>query len=91
MNCPTCEGKGKQTITARMLTEKGWHDEPPVDITCITCNGNGEITQEQADELQAMKDAWCSCGNPSGDVVPYDYGTCHGYDCRDCGKIIQTG
>jgi len=91
MKCPTCEGTGKQTITARTLTDKGWQDEPPVDIECITCDGACEITEERAKKLQEMHDAWCRCGNPSRQGVPYDYGTCHGVECYDCGKLLQTG
>jgi len=91
MNCPTCDGKGKMVIKGRTLDANGWHDDPPVTIDCIDCKGEGEITKEKAKELQEMRDAWCSCGNPSGEVDYYEFGHTHGYDCRDCGKIIQTG
>jgi hypothetical protein len=63
-----------------------------VEIKCLTCDGTGNATPEQLAKLQAMNDAWCKCGNPSGEPVPYRYADgSHGYNCADCGGLLQTG
>jgi len=91
VTCPTCNGKGKQTIVATTLDEKGWHKEPPVEINCITCNGKKTITQDKAAQEQRMREAWCRC-EVQGDPVPWRFANgAHGYDCSKCGKILQTG
>lgn len=37
-----------------------------------------------------MEDIWCQCEDPT--PVPYAYGDgSHGFECADCGKLLQTG
>ena len=91
MNCPTCKGSGKQELTVTEIGVEG-RKVSKCEITCVDCKGKGEITKAQYEELEAQKNAWCSCGNPSGDVEYYELeGGYHGYDCKDCGKLLQTG
>ena len=90
MKCKFCNN-GKVTITAAILTDNGFKEESPIEIDCIWCNGTGELTASQVQKLQDLEDAWCKCGNPSGQVSYYQHGHFHGYNCADCGKIVQTG
>jgi hypothetical protein len=88
MECIACKGNGKQILTI--------HDgenplEVSMEIDCIWCNGRGQMTQKEFEEYSYFNNAWCKCGNPSGDVSFYRNGSSHGYTCVDCGKIIQTG
>lgn len=91
MNCPTCKGKGKQAIR---VSEHGgkWRD---MEIGCTTCDGQGEITQEQYEQLKRAQEAWCRCEKPSGETYHEDgeRAICrkHHYTCNDCGKITQVG
>lgn len=94
--CPTCEGKGKMTITAKTLTDDGWKDENPVDIDCVICDGGGTVTRAKLESIEHEKRIWCECGNPSEDVNFWDDGegywvTKHHYTCKDCGKVVQIG
>jgi len=87
-----CEcNQGKITVQGRVFEADGWSDEPPMELTCPWCDGTGEMTPAQVEEKQAYIDAWCKCGNPSGQANYYQHGHAHGYTCADCGKIVQTG
>lgn len=91
MGCPTCKGKGMQTTQVITHTAAGF-TEHSFEHKCMTCEGTGNATPEQLAKLQAMNDAWCKCGNPSGESVPYSYPDgSHGYNCADCGGLLQTG
>ena len=91
MICKVCKGTGKQHVRGRMLTPNGWVEEPPVDIDCIWCKGTGNMTEQQAQDLEDYRNAWCRCKNSSGSH-PYRHANgAHGWKCNDCGKITQTG
>jgi len=88
MQCPECKGKGK---TKGTISQAGQPDKV-VAFTCFTCKGTGDATPEQAAQHHRILNAWCKCGNPSGNMVPYSGpGGSHGYNCADCGKLLQTG
>ena len=89
--CPSCKGRGKQSIKVVKSAKEGVV-ESVVQISCATCRGACELTQEQLNTHKRLQEAWCRCGNPSGDVEYYEFDNgAHGYDCVDCGKILQTG
>jgi RecJ-like exonuclease len=92
--CPACKGTGKQHCksTFHNFDGKGNTKRTEYEIECLWCHGKGEMNDEEQKTYQACQDVWCTCGNPSGEVVPYRYPDgCHGYDCADCGKLLQTG
>jgi hypothetical protein len=89
MKCPHCEN-GKTEISVTVYG-KGPLSSSKSTITCVTCNGSGEITEAQAAKIKAMDDIWCKCKEP-GDPVYYELaGGSHGYDCATCGGLLQTG
>jgi DnaJ-class molecular chaperone len=91
MGCPTCKGKGKLTIPVTTHGEEGTRTTS-FEMTCYTCNGTGTATPEQLAALEAMNAVWCRCGNPSGEPVYYEHADgSHGYNCADCGKLLQVG
>jgi len=92
--CPACKGSGKQVIKSVHVNfdGKGGRKTDKTEINCVFCNGEGSVDDGQLAMIKAMNEAWCTCGNPSGKVVPYNYPNgSHGYDCADCGKLLQTG
>jgi hypothetical protein len=85
--CPTCKGTGKITIRSVEYRSDGI-----VSISCIWCDGKGKQTPAEKQKQEDFNNAWCKCGNPSGEVNYYHHmNGAHGYTCADCGKIIQTG
>lgn len=97
IECPTCNGSGEQTIIAKMLTKKGWHNEPPVIMSCIRCDGSGKVDPIKiAKEEKASKDFWCECDNHDAGSTYVDDGVSsrcskHHYVCNVCNKITQIG
>jgi len=93
--CPTCKGDGTVFCTSKDLTK-----DPPTetgfDLTCYTCDGRGEITEDELKAKQAMDDMMCSCDEPTFGSYPQD-GECncgmhkHHVHCGTCGKISQIG
>lgn len=85
INCPTCKGTKKVTITVH---EAGKVSK--MDLTCVVCHGQGKVTKQAK---KAMDDFWCKCGNPSGQSNFHDdsFGVKHHYTCNDCGKVTQVG
>jgi len=87
MICPSCKGTGKMKI---IVYEGGKKNE--CKIGCIDCNKTGEVDEAAwKARKKAEKEFWCSCGNPSGDAHYYEHGGSHGWNCADCGKVIQVG
>ena len=91
--CPTCKGRGKQTLH---VTENG-RKLPPMDIECVTCQGQRHITNKMFSDLKWEEKQWCSCGKSEQfDLVFYNDGenpNCykHNWCCGNCGKIVQVG
>lgn len=88
--CPRC--KGKKKISVELVSE----GISSFDMNCPTCNGVGGVTRKRAQEYQDMTNAWCSCGNDSGETtyVPDNFSSAclkHHWICNDCGKIVQVG
>jgi hypothetical protein len=92
MNCPRCEGKGKQSIG---ISEYGQPEES-FEMTCMTCKGSGEVTAFEAEMFEQEQGMWCGCGNPSNDGDFYEDGEDpvvgkHHWKCKDCKKVLQVG
>lgn len=88
-SCPRC--KGKKTINVTFCKEG-----KSLDMDCPTCDGSGGVTRKKAQEYQASVNAWCSCGNDSGEttyIPDNESSVCvkHHWICNDCGKIVQVG
>ena len=90
--CPSCKGSGKLKICSSMGL-----NEPVIttEINCISCEGQGRISQEQFEYLKWEAEQWCQCDDNDDDVY-YDDGEhpdCfkHHWRHRECGKIIQIG
>ena len=91
MICPRCKGSGKMDLTVH---EGG--SATAIKITCVTCDGAGEIDSFKYNLYRQEVEMWCRCGNPSGEVDFYEDGQdpkigMHHIKCRDCGKVIQVG
>ena len=95
MKCPKCNN-GKQTVEVTEIKPEG-RSVTKVEITCITCNGSGQIEKRKLKaQERAFNAFWCRCGNPSEEIDFFDDGQhpgCekHHYRCRDCGKVTQVG
>jgi len=94
MKCTECNGTGKSTITVSFYGTDKPDDESI--MPCFYCDGTGKMTQEDADNLQAEKDAWCTCPDPFKSSKYYADGEHpelhkHHYRCKACGKITQIG
>lgn len=95
-NCPVCKGTGKMNITFSTYGKPG---EEKTEINCVHCNGKGTLSDTDAEDLESylefQKNAWCKCGNPSGQSKFHPRGNklCakHCYTCKDCGKLTQIG
>ncbi len=94
MQCPTCKGTGRQTLTVRNLCDDDDTVEV-IEITCLVCRGDRTITSHQYAEIQWSKDQWCKCGEPDGArYVPdnvSDICDKHHWLCNACDKITQVG
>lgn len=92
IQCPQCKGKGTITITSVEVTSTGSKYLPDMDLDCPTCGGEKWVSQETFEEFQDMLNIWCTCGNPSGETRFWRTPNgSHGYDCCDCGKVVQLG
>lgn len=85
--CPKCKSTGKLPIEVHEAGKPSQITE----LECVYCDGKGKMTDAELKRHNELEAMWCSCGNPSGDAYPYDYGNCHGWNCADCHKVIQTG
>ena len=59
ITCPTCKGRGTQTITAIELIGGKWEKQAPVKqapvtIDCITCDGRKKITPREKQILDRL-------------------------------------
>jgi RecJ-like exonuclease len=99
-DCPRCKGSGKITLHVTTIAVGAKPAEETSRIPCRDCHGSGKVTPEEAERIrsfiEAYKEIWCRCGNPSGQVDFYDDGehpeiSKHHYRCRDCGKVTQIG
>lgn len=91
-NCPSCDGTGKMKCRVHNADGK----ESTFEMECFDCGGTGKVSAEILASIEAEKNAWCSCGNPSGEHEFYDDGedsACykHHWNCKDCGKLWQVG
>lgn len=91
MNCPRCKGSGKMPL---QVHEGG--SVRNMELTCIDCDGSGEITKAQHEQNQRAMAMWCRCGNPTGQSRFYEDGEApdvhkHHVKCGDCGKVLQVG
>ena len=90
--CPSCT-KGKITIT---MEEWGKPETKTETImNCLDCDGSGEVSQEDLDDIEYEKNMWCKC---DGDTPTkfYDDGvhpeiSKHHWRCKPCGKVKQIG
>lgn len=94
--CPTCKGKGKQTLETTTISPGKPVEKLSMEITCVVCKGAKLITPQAQRALKREMDLWCSCKTPSEDVIFHDDGECrqcrkHHYHCGTCGKITQVG
>ena len=90
MKCPKCEN-GKMSVK---MIENGVTTES--FIKCVFCDGTGDLSKEEIQDIKDEEDEWCTCGNPSDGVDFYDDGQHpnlhkHHYRCKDCNKIVQIG
>lgn len=92
--CKTCNGKKVQTIV-NTLTSEGWHEDDPVEIDCISCNGKGYMNKKELNFYNHYNNIWCKCENSSGskyyDDNEHEEVSKHHYRCYDCGKVTQIG
>ena len=93
--CPTCNGTKKQTVIAKMLTDKGWSDQPPVVMDCFNCKGKGFLTEQEVADKEAQDNLWCKCEDDKGSTYVDDNVSeiCdkHHWVCNGCGKVTQVG
>ncbi len=97
LECPACNN-GIITITGRSLTDEGWKDNPPIDITCITCDGTSTISEEYKKRLGEEQDSWHDsdvCQEEDAHYVPDNTPGAlvskHHWVCNGCRKIVQVG
>jgi hypothetical protein len=92
VKCTVCDN-GKITIT---IKETGKSDQKWI-TDCMECEGTGEITKEQAADIEREKNMWCKCGkSDDAGVTYYNDGEHselykHHYRCNACGKVVQIG
>ena len=94
--CPQCNGDKTVYTAIDDLTK-----DPPVktgvDLTCPTCQGDGEIPVEQKAAYEARQELWCRCGDKETFGSYPEDGKCdcgvhkHHVHCGTCGKISQIG
>ena len=91
--CPACKGKGTQTIKTTHVNFDGHGGvkKSETEMTCFWCKGEKTLTDEQLAFWKSCQEVWCKCGNPSGNKNYYEEDGSHGWDCADCGKLLQTG
>lgn len=92
--CEVCGGTGCQTVTTTIVAygEKP-RRESPARITCIWCNGTGHMSQEEVQEVQNYRDAWCRCEpDERRESFIWNYHSAR-YDtvCKNCHKFIAVG
>jgi uncharacterized protein YbaR (Trm112 family) len=93
VTCPDCKGKGTLAYT---IQESG-KPERAMEMKCLTCKGAKTVNSVAAEAFErmqrAMREMWCRCGNPSGEVSyhPDAPGSKHHWTCDDCGKVTQIG
>ena len=92
IQCVGCTGTGKMKLGTG-YSENGQLKTKYMDITCIICNGKGEISEEAVKLLERQRNMWCRCGNKSGMTTFHDdrNGVKHHWTCDDCGKVTQVG
>lgn len=57
MNCDVCKGTGTQTVMATVIKYgEAPKKEPPVKINCVWCNGSGQMSADELQELQEIRD-----------------------------------
>lgn len=90
MGCKTCNGRKVQTMN---WTFNG--KETPTNITCMTCNGHGEMPVRQIILDKAANRLWCRCGGDRDTQYfpdnTHPYCRKHCYVCMRCKGITQTG
>lgn len=100
MNCPTCNGSGKQNMTVTTRESGKPAAIQKVSIRCISCGGKGDISKAEyvaiTADLQHIADTWCRCEQPSQEWDFYTDGEHpalhkHHYRCQKCGKVTQSG
>jgi hypothetical protein len=86
MKC-TCDN-GKITVTVMLYTDKGLIPQKPIIMSCIWCEGTGNLTEIQIETKNHYDNAWCNCNNPSKQSDYYKHEHSYGYTCSNCGKIL---
>lgn len=94
--CLVCNGRGVIEVTGVMVEAGVSRPLDPVELTCVWCNGSKVMTPAQVAEHRWYVEAWCRCGNPSGNTRFYENGEdptfyTHHWNCEDCGKLVQVG
>ena len=93
VKCPTCKGDGTVHITSTIY---GTGETTEMDLTCYTCDGKKEITEDELKAKEAMDSMMCHCDKSTFGSYPQD-GECscgmhkHHVHCGKCGKISQIG
>ena len=95
VECKDCKGTGKVNITVNWIGGEDDGKSDSSDITCVDCNGKGELTEAEAKAIKDHEDDWCDC-DEEYDVDFFEDGEhpdCHKhhYRCQNCGGIYQIG
>jgi len=93
--CPCCNGLKTMTVKASNLIDGKFVELPPIEMTCIMCNGTGEVTTRRLAEHDAAIAMWCKCEGDNGVDFYKDYEhpevSKHHYRCKKCKKVVQVG
>lgn len=90
--CKTCQGRKVQTMNWTFNGKK-----TPTDITCMTCDGRGEMSVRQVILDKISNRMWCKCRDEDATETQYfpdnthPYCKKHCYVCMRCKGITQTG
>ena len=91
--CGPCDGTGDMKLN---VSEHGSTVVKVSSITCVYCDGAGEVSLAQHKQMQAEERMWCKCDEPSEDADFYDDGEHpelhkHHYRCKNCKGVLQIG
>jgi excinuclease UvrABC ATPase subunit len=86
--CPTCKGKGKQTVTVV--------NGSPFKVACVSCKGKRTVSDVELKAINKANAMWCQCDGeaPTKFFQDGEHKGCvtkHHWHCQRCGKIAQIG
>jgi len=87
--CPVCNGTGTQVLT---VTECHKPERKTV-IKCHLCDGKMYVTKERITAWNNYVNSWCNCEQPDFENASYFHEKSghHGWNCGNCGKMLQEG